>query len=115
MSDVARWSYTAPATIWRKSGEPDEYGVQPWAPPEVIMCDYIGGLSAKVSDLGKDISVKNTFFTEFSEAGEGDYIKLGVSDEPDPVKAGADAIRAATQWGDTFERVADDYAIITGT
>lgn len=116
MSSIASWSYTATATIWRKLAGNDEYGdpINGYAAPEVIMCDYIAGLSAKIGSLGKEVVVKNTFFTEYALANEGDYIFIGESDEADPVVAGADEIRAVTRWGDTLERLTDDWALITG-
>lgn len=115
MSATANWSYTATATIWRKLAGNDEYGdPMGYAAPEVIMCDYIAGLSAKIGSLGKEVVVKNTFFTEYALANEGDYIFIGESDEADPVVAGADEIRAVTRWGDTLERITDDWALITG-
>ncbi|MFB4540261.1 hypothetical protein ACE3J1_10085 [Enterobacter hormaechei subsp. steigerwaltii] len=115
MSEIARWSYTATATIWRKLEGNDEYG-DPlgYAEPEQILCDYIAGLSAKIGSLGKEVVVKNTFFTEYALAHEGDYIFIGESNEADPVVAGADEIRAVTRWGDTLERLTDDWALITG-
>ncbi|HBU6577880.1 TPA: hypothetical protein PIP05_004902 [Klebsiella oxytoca] len=114
MSSVASWSYTATATIWRNLGN-DEYGDSlGFSPPESILCDYIAGLSAKIGSLGKEVVVKNTFFTEYALASEGDYIFIGESNDPDPVVAGADEIRAVTRWGDTLERLTDDWALITG-
>lgn len=115
MSSVANWSYTATATIWRKLEGNDEYGdPMGYAEPEQILCDYIAGLSAKIGSLGKEVVVKNTFFTEYPLANEGDYIFIGESNEADPVVAGADEIRAVTRWGDTLERLTDDWALITG-
>ncbi|MGX8902771.1 hypothetical protein ACWQXT_25050 [Citrobacter werkmanii] len=115
MSNVANWSYTATATIWRKLEGTDEYG-DPlgYGEPEQILCDYIAGLSAKIGSIGKEVVVKNTFFTEYALANEGDYIFIGESNEADPVVAGADEIRAVTRWGDTLERLTDDWALITG-
>lgn len=115
MSSVANWSYTATATIWRKVGGNDEIG-DPlgYAEPEQILCDYEGGLSKKLASLGSEIVVKNTVWTEFALADAGDYLLIGESDEPDPVVAGADEVRQVIRYADTFERVADDYAILTG-
>lgn len=114
MSSVANWSYTAAATIWRILGT-DEYG-DPlgWSTPEVIMCDYEGGLSKRIGSLGSEIVVKNTIWTEYSSATAGDYLLIGESAELDPVAAGADEIRQVIRYADTFERLADDYALITG-
>lgn len=58
--------------------------------------------------------VKNTIWTEYALADTGDYILIGVSTEPDPIAAGADEIMQSIQYADTFERTADDWAIITG-
>ncbi|HHA1754551.1 TPA: hypothetical protein ACOEA5_002393 [Enterobacter kobei] len=117
MSSVANWSYTAQATIWRKqSGGTDEYGdpINGYAAPEVIMVDYEGGLSKRIGSLGSEIVVKNTVWTEFALAAAGDCLLIGVSTESDPVVAGADEVRQVIRYADTFERVADDYAILTG-
>lgn len=61
MSSTASWSYNKPCTIWRKgAGGNDEWGdpVDPYELPETIMCDYIGGLSAKLGSIGKEVVVK---------------------------------------------------------
>lgn len=114
MSSAASWSYTAAATIWHNLGT-DKYG-DPigYSAPEVILCDYIAGLSEKIGQIGTEVVVKNTFFTEYALAKEKDYILIGESSVADPVEAGADEIRAVTRWGDTLERLADDWALITG-
>lgn len=115
MSSVANWSYTATATIWRKLEGKDEYG-DPlgYSEPEQILCDYEGGLSKRIGSLGSEIVVKNTIWTEFALADAGDYILIGASVEADPVVAGADEIRQVIRYADTFERLAEDFAIITG-
>ncbi len=115
MSSVANWSYTATATIWRKLDGQDDYG-DPlgYAAPEQILCDYEGGLSKRIGSLGSEIVVKNTIWTEFTLADAGDYILIGESTEVDPILAGADEVRQVIRYADTFERITDDYAIITG-
>ncbi|EOC1612052.1 hypothetical protein ACI1BF_004537 [Cronobacter turicensis] len=115
MSSVANWSYTATATIWRKLDGQDDYG-DPlgYAAPEQILCDYEGGLSKRIGSLGSEIVVKNTIWTEFMLADAGDYILIGESTEVDPILAGADEVRQVIRYADTFERIADDFAIITG-
>ncbi|HIC7714337.1 TPA: hypothetical protein ACW7KA_000437 [Citrobacter freundii] len=117
MSSIASWSYTAQATIWRKqNGGTDEYGdpVNGYAAPEVIMVDYEGGLSKRIGSLGAEIVVKNTVWSEYTLAAAGDYLLIGVSTEPDPIVAGADEVRQVIRYADTFERLADDYVILTG-
>ena len=114
MSSVARWSYNKPCTFWKSLGI-DEYG-DPlgYVPPVIIMCDYIGGMSAKLGQMGKEVVVKNTFFTAFALAEEGDYILIGSTTEPNPLNTKADEIRASTRWNDTLYGQEDDWAIITG-
>lgn len=113
MSSVANWSYTAKATVWRRSGE-DEYGDAAFGPPEVIMCDYGSTATARLGDIGVELNIKNTFWSEYSEAKKGDYILIGESAEVDPIAAGADEVMQVIRYADTFERIADDYAILTG-
>lgn len=119
MSSAANWSYTAIATVWRVDSV-NEYGTKTFHAPELIYCDYgldsnhSGLLSAGISGVGTEFVSKNTFWTEYDLAGEGDFILIGESSEPDPIKAGADEIKHVTRYADTFERLADDYALITG-
>ncbi|EHK8991081.1 hypothetical protein KCT17_003649 [Escherichia coli] len=117
MSAAANWSYTAPATLWRKiDGGKDEFG-DPMAgywSPEIIYCDYQGGLSNKLGNLGLEFVAKNTFWTELADAQVGDFIMVGEWTGIDPVTAGADEIRQIVRYADTFDRVADDFALITG-
>lgn len=114
LSSVANWSYTATATIWRNLGN-DEYGDSlGFSPPESILCDYEGGLSKRIGSLGSEIVVKNTVWSEYALAAAGDYLLIGVSTQADPVVAGADEVRQVIRYADTFERLADDYAILTG-
>lgn len=114
MSATASWSYTAPCTIWRNLGFAENGDSLGWSEPEVIMADYQGGLSAKIGSIGTEITVKNTFWTEFAEAKRGDYILIGHSTDADPISAGADEVMQVIRYADTFERTADDYAILTG-
>lgn len=113
MSSLASWSYTAQATIWKRSGE-DEYGDAVFSPPEVIMCDYGSTATARLGAIGIEMNIKNTHWTEYAEAKKGDYILIGESAEVDPIAAGADEVMQVIRYADTFERIADDYAILTG-
>ncbi|MBE8597014.1 hypothetical protein [Xenorhabdus sp. BG5] len=114
MSSVANWAYTAPCTFWKQLGT-DEYG-RPlgYEAPKIIQCDYQGGLSNKISGIGAELVAKNTFWTELADASIGDYILIGESSDPNPVAAGADEIKHLVRYADTFERLADDYALVTG-
>ena len=114
MTATSNWSYTAKATYWRRLGD-DEYGDSlGFAEPILIDCDYEGGLSSRIGEVGKEITVNNTVWTEFAEAKQGDYLLIGESSEPDPIMAGADEIMRSIQYADTFDRIADDWAILTG-
>ncbi|WP_338570418.1 hypothetical protein VRB37_16365 [Erwinia billingiae] len=113
MSSLASWSYTAECTIWRNLGVSDA-GDRTYAEPLVILADYQGGLSKRLGSIGAEIVVKNTIWTEYALAQAGDYILIGASDNPDPLAAGADEVMQAIRYADTFERLVDDWAIITG-
>lgn len=115
MSSVADWSYTAEATLWRNLGNSEAGDPLGWAAPEIIMCDYQGGLSTKLNNIGSEITVKNTVWTEFSEAKKGDYLLIGLSTMVDPITAGADEVVQVIRYADTFERLTEDIAILTGT
>ncbi|WP_092519913.1 hypothetical protein [Xenorhabdus japonica] len=114
MSNTANWAYTAMCTFWKRLGN-DEYG-KPlgYETPRTILCDYQGGLSSKISGVGAELVVKNTFWTEFADASIGDYILIGESSNLNPIAAGADEIKHTVRYADTFERLADDYALVTG-
>lgn len=121
MSTTANWSYTAKATVWRNLGK-DEYG-DPlgYSAPLVIDCDYQGGMSEKIAgvsaslgNLGSEVVVKNTLWTEYADAQTGDFIFIGESVESDPLVAGADKILQVIRYADTFNRTADDYALLSG-
>lgn len=115
MSAIARWSYTGKATFWKRLPSDDEYNDPAgFAAPVVIDCGYEGGLSKRLGDIGAERVVKNTFWTEYALADTGDYILIGISTEPDPLLAGADEVMQAVRFEDTFDRLVDDWAIITG-
>lgn len=116
MTELARWSYTAPLTIWRAlANGKDKFGdpVSGYEQPEVIYGDYQGGLARGITGIG-EIVAKDTYWTEYPDAQVGDYIARGVFTTIDPLSAGADEIRAIVRYADTFERDRDDYALITG-
>lgn len=74
MSELARWSYTGKATIWKRLSGQNEMGdPMGFAEPVVIDCVYQGGLSKHLRSIGAERVVKNTVWTEFSGADTGDY------------------------------------------
>ncbi|RDA68352.1 hypothetical protein DVH07_06535 [Hafnia paralvei] len=114
MTVTANWSYTAQATVWKSLGTSESGDNLGYSAPIQILCDYEGGLSKRIGSLGTEIVVKNTVWTEYADAAAGDYILIGASADADPLNAGADEVRQVIRFADTFERIADDYAIITG-
>lgn len=114
MSAAANWSYTAIATFWKQLGIGENGDSLGYAAPVQILCDYGGDTTARLGFIGVEINTKNTFWTEFAGAEKGDYILIGASEIPDPVEAGADEVMHVIRYADTFDRIADDWAIITG-
>lgn len=113
MSKAANWSFTAKATFWKSLGS-DEWGKKIYASPVIIMGDYGGDISRVRNNVGNELVIKNTFWTEFSEAKAGDYLLIGESSTENPLEAGADEVVHIVRYADTFDRLADDYVIITG-
>jgi hypothetical protein len=116
MSAAANWSYTARATIWKNNGI-DEWGQPQFTTPVSFDCDYGGNTKTPkplLSDAGREIVIKDTIWTEYSEARMGDYVLIGESTIADPIEAGADEVKSIDRYADTLERIADDYAIVTG-
>lgn len=60
-----------------------------------------------------ELGLRQAFFTEYSAAKQGDFVLIGASSNPDPVAAGAAEVRSVGRFADTFDRVADDYEIMT--
>ncbi|WP_459175736.1 hypothetical protein [Ewingella americana] len=113
MSAAANWSYTAVATLWKKLDQ-DEYGKPTYDAPIQIMCDYGSDAKANKSAVGIEFVVKDTIWTEYALAQLGDFVLIGSSTDADPLAAGADEVRHVTRDADTFDRIADDYSILTG-
>ena len=118
MSATANWSYTATATIWRRirdaDGSDTDGGGQPygWEAPIAILCDYQWRTLCKIGDLWSR-SVKTRYGPSTQRRGREITSRLArqlMRAPPDE----ADEIRQIVQFADTFERLADDYAIITG-
>lgn len=124
MSSVARFSYTAPITLWRVTGIDDWTGQKTFSAPVFIWGDYSVKSEKRVDRNGNDfISVQNIYTELSTENGsylpvakpnDGDFILVNVhSSEVSPVNAGAMEIRSVLDYGDTLERSAPDYLIIT--
>ena len=119
MSSSASWSYTAKATHWASLGGDDWSGVPTFAAPVVFDCDYkaeavrsadAGGSSPST---GVELVMRQVIYTELSIVKQGDYVLIGESSIADPIAAGAAEVRTVVRDADTFDRVADDYRIMT--
>lgn len=118
MTSVANWSYTTTATVWKK-GSPDEYGQYLYDNPVVIACDYgfVSGntQNAVLSAIGREVVIKNTFWTEYANAVAGDMILLGEHAGLNPLELGADEIIVVTNYGNTLAREElPDFMLVTG-
>ena len=119
MSAAASWSYTAKATHWASLGRDDWTGLPSFAAPVVFDCDYkaeavrsadAGGSSPST---GVELALRQVIYTELSTVKQGDYVLIGENSIADPIAAGAAEVRTVARDADTFDRVADDYRIMT--
>ena len=113
MSGSSSWSYTAKITIWRLGAYNDWTGVRAFDPPVVFMGDYSATSERLVSAAGLDFVAKQNIYTEYASAKVGDMVLIGESTELDPHAANAQEILLILDYGDTLERLAPDYRIVT--
>lgn len=113
MSAAARWSYTAKATVWAKTGFDDWTSVETYGAPVVIDCDYSAESAVMTDADGEQFTTRQIIFTEADFIKRGDMILIGESADANPVAAGAFAVRAVTRYSDSFDRVADDFKVAT--
>jgi hypothetical protein len=112
MSSVARWSYTAAATAWPLQAREDWSGARTFGAPVQFACDY-GGEERRATDAkGLEFTARLTVYTERSDIKPGDMVAIGAHSGADPVAAGAVEVRAVQRDADTFERMADDFAVL---
>lgn len=119
MSAAANWSYTAKATHWASLGRDDWTGLPSFAAPVVFSCDYkaeavrsadAGGTSPST---GVELALRQVIYTEYSVVKQGDYVWIGESALLEPFAAGAAEVRTVVRDADTFDRLTDDYRILT--
>lgn len=119
MSAAANWSYTAKATHWASLGRDDWTGLPAFAEPVVFDCDYkaeavrsadAGGSSPST---GVELALRQVIYTELSTVKQGDYVLIGESSIANPIAAGAAEVRTVVRDADTFDRLADDFRIMT--
>jgi hypothetical protein len=113
MSSVARWSYTAKATHWPLQTAADWKGARAFGSPVEFACDYQAKAQNMTDAAGREFVSRQQIYTEHVGILVGDRVLIGESTAIDPVAAGAWEVKAVTRWGDTFERVSDDYLVAT--
>ena len=119
MSAAANFSYTARATHWAALGRDDWTGQVTYAPPVGFDCDYkseavraadAGGTSP---ETGVELALRQVIYTEYSVVKQGDFVLIGESTEPSPLVAKAAEVRTVVRDADTFDRLTDDYRLLT--
>lgn len=112
MSADANWSYTARATIWPATGRAGWDGERMYGPPVVVACDY--GAEDKVvrGERGDEFAVRLAIYTEYADARVGDMVAIGEHASTTPV-VDAREVLAVERYADTFDRLADDYKLLT--
>lgn len=113
MSSIASWSYTAKATHWPKIGRDDWSGADTFGPPVAFACDYSAKAERRTDALGVEFVSTQIIYTERASIRPGDRVMLGESVEANPISAGASVVRSVARHADTFERVSDDYEVVT--
>lgn len=113
MTEIARFSYTQPCTIWHLTGK-DKYGKPAFGAPVSLLCDYGFDKNNSTDSKGNEIVQKNTFWTEYQLGKVGDYIMIGTVTNPDPLASGANQILNVKNYGNTFDRNdLPDFALVT--
>lgn len=113
MSSAAKWSYTAPITIWPFVSIDDWTGSVVYGAPVTFMGDPSAKVERLVGADGNDFVSSQSVFTEYGLARAKDMLFIGTSTNPDPVAAGAKQIKLVMDYGDTLERKAPDYRLVT--
>ena len=113
MSEAASWSYTAVATHWPLTGRDDWTGALTYGAPVSFPCDYKAESARVTDDNGVEFVARQQIYTEYDSCKQGDMVLIGSSSNPSPVAAGASEVRAVRRYADTFDRLRDDYEVIT--
>jgi len=113
MSSAASWSYTARATLWPWLGRDDWSRVETFGPPQAFDCDYTAESKRMTDAKGVEFTTRQMIYTERADIKQGDRVLIGESAEASPITAGALEVRVVTRYGDTFDRAADDFLVVT--
>lgn len=115
MSKAAKWSLQSKATVWSLTGRNDWDGGLSFAAPVLVNCDYRASGERLTDAKGVEFISRLRIFTEFASAKQGDYIAIGdhsASILPIGVSDAAE-VRLVRRFSDTFDRLADDFEIVT--
>lgn len=112
MSAAASWSYTAKATHWPRTGRDGRTGLETFGAPVIFLCDYSAKAERMTDAKGVEFVSRQTVYTEKADIKPGDRVLLG-EHAGDPLAAGALEVRAVGRDGDTFNRLADDYRVVS--
>lgn len=120
MSATANWSYTNVATVYPRVYD-DWNNTWTNGTPYLIDCTWTANNEVAVDANGKEFTTNLIFFTELKRNGVSStmpqrdwYIARGdTSALSDPLKAGANVIRAVTDWDMSFFGEDPDYKILT--
>lgn len=113
MSAASSWSYTAKATVWPRNARADWSGVSSYGAPEVFDCDYTAESQRMTDAKGIEFTTRQIVFTEREDIKQGDMLLIGESVLADPKAAGAFEVRLVGRFADTFDRLHDDYRVVT--
>jgi hypothetical protein len=113
MSSVASWSYTAKATIWPAMPRDGWDGSSSFGAPVVVDCDYRSEAKLMRDAKGEEFVSALSVFTEYAAGKPGDMLALGDHSASALPAATARPVRVVGRDADTFERVADDFTVVT--
>lgn len=120
MSETANWCYTNVATVYPRTYDGLTGG---WTTgtPYLVDCTWEANNETAVDSSGKEFTTSLIFHTGMKRGGadvtkpERDwYIARGdTTAQADPLKAGANVIKAVTEWDMSFFSEEPDYKIMT--
>lgn len=114
MSSAASWSYTAKLTIWPKIGNTSGWDGGPqFGVPVLVMGDYKFSAKSMQGPDGTTFVSTYMVYTEFATAKRGDRVAIG--DKTAQMEPSSDSaeIKMVSRFGDTLERKADDFVLVT--
>lgn len=114
MSSLAAWSYIAEATIWPAQVRVSDWdGSAVFGAPVRIDCDYSSEAKLMRDAAGEEFTAALTVYTEHAAAKPGDMVALGDHTSSPTPTSEARRVRLVKRDADTFERKADDFALVT--